>query len=154
MIHAKVWFLKIQTQMRLRLTGASASQFKAILSLPDITEKPEEWWANLGEKGQLISIPRFAAPSDIQEVADGESVERYSAGMTLTLRREEGNRIAIQLPIEAFHQGVVPDVGAKVALYVRSNSLEVWKAEQWKEDAIQTASILSAHLARSHQSEL
>lgn len=87
-------------------------------------------------------------PTALEGVVEESSLKRYEDGMVLTIRREKNNRLAIQLPAEAFHLGAIPDVGATAALYARHNTLEVWKAEYWKEEAIKVASLLSAHLAR------
>lgn len=148
MIQGKVWHLKVDRQMRLRINGSKANELREVLNLPKTINTPLEWWANLGEKGQLIAIPKFSLSSDLEGVVDEVSLRRYEAGMILTIRREEPNRITLQLPVEALHLGAIPDVGAIASLYAQSNILEIWKADQWKEDAIKTASLLAAQLAR------
>ena len=147
MPQSKLWLLTVQTQFRLRLTGAEADDFRAILNLPEDFHTPLDWWANLGEKGQIVatSVP----PADAEEVLVGADLERYQAGMILSLRREKGNRIVLQLPKEAFRLGAVPDIGGYVAVCARPSGLEFWKADQWKEDAVKSAVVLSAHRART-----
>ena len=69
--------------------------------------------------------------------------------MALTIRREKPNRVAIQLPIDAFHLGVVPDVGAPIALHAGPGRMEFWRREQWRDDMAGTATLISAHIART-----